>query len=103
MRLLSSVVAVVLGAGLAPAQAQSLSASQLASMKADYKRPAPKAVENPALVDLGRHLFWEPRISASGKTACVSCHFPHLGWAVPDERSRNDSGKLTLRRSQTLI
>ena len=72
-------------------------------MKTEYRRPPSRTIENKALVDLGRSLFWDPRISASGKTACVECHFPYLGWAVTDQRSRNDSGKLTSRRSQPLI
>ena len=42
-------------------------------------------------------------MSASGKTACVSCHYTYLGWGTTDPRSRNDSGKLTSRRSQPLI
>jgi cytochrome c peroxidase len=87
-------------ASCASAQA---SAAELARMKAEYRRPAPLPVENPALVDLGRLLFWDARASASGKTACVSCHYPYLGWAVTDPRSRNDSGKLTSRKSQPLI
>jgi cytochrome c peroxidase len=87
----------------ASSQSDAVSAAQLAAMKADYKRPPARPVENPALVDLGRHLFWDPRASASGKTACVSCHFPYLGWSVTDQRSRNDSGALTSRRSQSLL
>jgi cytochrome c peroxidase len=86
-----------------PVQAQGPTAAQLAAMKADYRRPAAKPIDNPALVDLGRLLFWDPRLSASGKTACVTCHLPYLGWAVTDARSRNDSGKLTSRKSQPLI
>jgi cytochrome c peroxidase len=78
-------------------------APDVARMKAEYRRPAPRPVENPALADLGRLLFWDPRISASGTTSCASCHFPHLGWGVTDARSRNDSGKLTSRKSQPLI
>jgi cytochrome c peroxidase len=30
---------------------------------------------------LGRALFFDARLSASGKIACVSCHEPTLGWA----------------------
>jgi cytochrome c peroxidase len=82
----------------APAQAD-----DIAALKAAYKRPPPRPVENAALVALGRQLFWDPRVSASGKTACASCHFPYLGWATTEPRSRNDSGKLTSRRSQPLI
>src|SRR5262245_54253697 len=78
------------------------SPAELARMKAEYRRPAPQPVENRALVDLGRLLFWDPRISASGTTACVSCHLPERGWAVTEAKSRNDSGKLTSRKSQPL-
>ena len=34
-----------------------------------------------AKVTLGRMLFYDVRLSASGKMACVSCHEPSLGWA----------------------
>jgi cytochrome c peroxidase len=88
---------------LVEAQEAMPTARRLASMKADYKRPPPRPVENKALVDLGRSLFWDPRVSASGKTACVSCHYTYLGWGTTDPRSRNDSGKPTSRRSQPLI
>jgi cytochrome c peroxidase len=81
----------------------SISSAELSAMKAEYKRPHPRPTENKALVDLGRLLFSDPRASASGKTSCASCHFPELGWAVTDPRSRNDSGKLTSRRSQPLL
>lgn len=36
---------------------------------------------NPAKEMLGRTLFFDPRLSASGKLACASCHEPNLGWA----------------------
>ena len=81
----------------------SISPTELAAMKAEYKRPQPRPIENKPLVDLGRLLFWDSRASASGKTSCASCHLPQLGWAVTDPRSRNDSGKLTSRRSQPLL
>jgi len=40
----------------------------LDAIKRDYRRPAPRPIENQLLVDLGRALFFDPRISASGKT-----------------------------------
>ncbi len=85
------------------ASAQGAGQPDLALLKREYRRPPPRPVENRALVDLGRDLFFEPRISASGRTACASCHFPDLGWVVTDPRSVNDSGKLTSRKSQPLI
>jgi cytochrome c peroxidase len=75
----------------------------LDSIKRDYQRPAPSPVESQALVDLGRELFFDTRISASGKTSCASCHFPELGYVVIDSHPRNDSGKGTSRKSQPLI
>jgi cytochrome c peroxidase len=104
------LAAGLLGAGLLttgpaePAQAQGATAQDaLAAIKRDYRRPPPRPIDNQALADLGRDLFFEPRISASGKTACGNCHFPELGWVVTEPRSRNDSGKLTSRKSQPLI
>jgi cytochrome c peroxidase len=87
----------------AQAQDRPPTARELAAMKAEYKRPPAQPIENPALVDLGRLLFWDPRVSASGTMACVTCHLPYVSWAVTDRRSRNDSGKLTSRKSQPLI
>jgi cytochrome c peroxidase len=87
---------------LAPAGAQA-PPRDLTALKRDYRRPPPIAIESPALVDLGRQLFFDPRISASGKTSCASCHAPALGWVVSDARPINDSGKPTSRKSQPLI
>jgi cytochrome c peroxidase len=81
-----------------PAPAQDLN-----TIKADYRRPPPRPVENQALAKLGRKLFFDTRISASGKTACASCHFPELGYVVTDAHPINDSGKPTSRKSQPLI
>jgi cytochrome c peroxidase len=90
-------------AATAASRAQAQAPGEDASLKAGYKRPAVSAPGNPALVDLGRALFWDERLSASGKTSCGSCHFPDLAWATRDAKSRNDSGKLTSRKSQPLI
>jgi cytochrome c peroxidase len=80
-----------------------LGQEDIARMKTQYVRPPAAPIENPPLVALGRELFFDPQISASGKTACASCHFPELGWVVTDARSRNDSGKLTSRKAQPLL
>lgn len=75
----------------------------LDAMKAEYRRPPPRPIENPALADLGRDLFFDPVISASGKTACASCHRPEFGWASNEAHSNGDSGRPTQRRTQTLL
>jgi len=84
-----------------PASAQGQ--QDLTVARRDYRRAPPLPVQNQALVDLGRELFFDPRISASGKTACASCHIPELGWVVTQARPINDSGKPTARKSQPLI
>lgn len=49
--------------------------------------PLPKPVEpagnpsTPAKVELGRMLYYEPRISGNGTISCATCHNPALGWA----------------------
>jgi cytochrome c peroxidase len=73
------------------------------TMKADYRRPPARPIENQALADLGRDLFFDPIISASGKTACATCHRPELGWATNEPRKPGDSGRPTQRRTQTLL
>jgi cytochrome c peroxidase len=75
----------------------------LDQMKAEYRRPPVRAADNPALADLGRDLFFDPVISASGKTACASCHLPALGFASNERQSLGDSGRPTQRRTQTLL
>ena len=104
-RIIAAVIALLaLGIPLLIVSATPVAAQgDIARMKSDYRRPPPAPVENQALVDLGRDLFFDPQISASGRTACASCHFPELGWTVKDARSLNDSGKLTSRKSQPLI
>ncbi len=41
--------------------------------------PADNA-NNPAKVELGKILFYDPRLSTSQQVACASCHDPQLGW-----------------------
>jgi cytochrome c peroxidase len=98
--LAAAAIFVLIPAELTQAQGPRTSADAL---KQDYRRPAPRPVENQSLIDLGRALFFDPRISASGKTACASCHLPELGYVVTDAHPLNDSGKPTSRKSQPLI
>src|SRR5438309_10443817 len=44
----------------------------------------PESKENPttpAKVELGRMLYYEPRISGIGTISCATCHNPARGWA----------------------
>ena len=100
-----ALLTIALGAdGVTPSGAASETLpADLGAMKETYRRPPVRAVDNPALAELGRELFFDPLISASGKTSCASCHSPQAGFASNEARSRGDSGHLTSRKTQTLI
>ncbi|HEU5048492.1 MAG TPA: cytochrome c peroxidase [Rickettsiales bacterium] len=62
-----------------------VSAKELNEMRSKYARPKepvyPK--ENPysdSKAALGKDLFFDPRLSASGTQSCATCHNPALGW-----------------------
>ncbi|WP_313952764.1 cytochrome c peroxidase [Accumulibacter sp.] len=56
-----------------------------------------------AVVDLGGRLFFETRLSASGKTSCASCHNPASGFADSKAASIRDDGSFTNRRTQSVL
>lgn len=57
-----------------------------AAAKTDYLPPAavPEPEDNattPARVELGKNLFFDPRLSSSNWISCATCHNPALGWS----------------------
>jgi cytochrome c peroxidase len=62
----------------------------------EWKLPdaAPYPADNvptPERVELGKQLFFDPRLSRDGNMSCASCHNPSLGWAdgLPTARGAN--------------
>lgn len=55
-----------------------------------------------AKATLGRTLFHDPRLSASGKMACVTCHEPLLGWA-DGRRVSEPHGDIPGRNAPTIL
>ena len=53
--------------------------------------------------DLGRRLFFEPRLSGSLAVACVSCHHPDLGWADGKTTSQGHQLQPLERNAPTLM
>lgn len=51
---------------------------------------------------LGKQLFFEPRLSGSGKTSCSSCHLPEKAFTDGRQYSPKDDGKLNSRNSPTM-
>lgn len=67
--------------------------------------PTPSPEHNPTTpekVELGRLLFFEPRLSATGAMSCASCHQPQHGFAAPEKRSKIATGQLNLRHTPSL-
>lgn len=71
--------------------------------------PLPPVEANPenepteARMALGRALFFDNRISASGTMNCATCHLPHQGWTVHTPISPANPGKVERRNSPTLL
>ena len=63
--------------------------------------PTPPGEEDPELVRLGELVFWDPRLSQTGKLACASCHDPERGFA--GGRSETAAGKPNLRAAPALV
>jgi cytochrome c peroxidase len=59
-------------------------------------------LSTPQKVALGAQLFVDTRLSGSGKMACQSCHYRHLGWTDAQALSRRDDGVINTRHTPTL-
>jgi len=51
---------------------------------------------------LGRHLFWDTRLSGNNTMACASCHIPQNAFSDPDQFSEGIDGHLGTRNSMVL-
>ncbi len=57
----------------------------------------------PEKIELGRMLFFEPRISASGVISCATCHNPALGWSDRIPRAVGHGGQVGERNTPTVL
>lgn len=84
------------------------SKKSLSELKKNYKRPAsiPYLKENPyskKKEELGKMLFFDPRLSGSNWISCATCHNPALGWEDGLKTGLGDKmGKLG-RHSPTIL
>lgn len=68
--------------------------------------PPPIPEDNPLTpekVELGKRLFFDPRLSGDESLACVSCHLPEQGWTTNTPLSPSYPSTMERRNSQTLI
>ena len=69
-----------------------------------FPRPAVPA-DNPmntAKVELGRHLFYDKRMSVNGKESCASCHRQELAFTDGRAQAEGTTGELHARSSMSL-
>lgn len=74
------------------------------TLPAGFPVPAVPA-DNPmseAKVDLGRHLFYDKRLSGNGTQACASCHLQDKAFTDGLAVSRGSTGEFTHRSAQPL-
>jgi cytochrome c peroxidase len=64
--------------------------------------PADNA-STPARVELGKALFFDPRLSGSGATSCASCHNPGLGWSDALKTAVGARGAVLARATPTIV
>lgn len=56
-----------------------------------------------ARFELGKMLFFDPRLSRDGNISCASCHNPSLGWSDGLPTSRGSQGRLLDRASPSIV
>lgn len=56
----------------------------------------------PERVELGRHLFYDPRLSRNGEQSCASCHDQARGFAEARETSVGSTGEAHFRNAPGL-
>lgn len=54
------------------------------------------------LIELGKTLFFDARLSGSGKISCATCHRPELHWTDAKEKSIGHEGAINKRNAPTI-
>lgn len=63
----------------------------------------PDNKQSPEKIELGKILFFDPRIGGDASTGCSTCHEPDQGWAWAEDFSRGYPGTVHWRNSQTIV
>jgi cytochrome c peroxidase len=79
-------------ASTSPASIPPAPAPSSATARAFYADRFSKRPYAPDMMALGRALFFDPQLSASGKLACSSCHDPRFAYGPADARSTERGG-----------
>ncbi len=105
MKPMKTISVVLAGAAIFATSATMVLAGSVVAPLAPLGDP-PIPLDNPqsdAKVELGKMLFWDPRLGGDASIACVTCHEPDQGWAFSDALSRGYPGTVHWRNSQTVV
>jgi len=80
-----------------PISKDELKAWRLAEVSYPKSNPYQKVTE-----ELGKQLFFDPRLTGDRTLSCAACHFPGTGWSDPLPKS-NSEGSGMARQAPTLI
>ena len=73
----------------------------------DWLMPAvptpPDNAVNPARVELGKKLFFDPRLSGDSNMSCATCHNPLFGWSDGLPTAKGFKSKVLGRASPTVV
>lgn len=104
-----ATLALAASAALAAAPLALADASPTATdFRPAYRRPAtvPHPEDNPPTpgrVELGKMLFFDPRLSGTGAISCATCHNPSFAWTDRLPLGRGDSHKPLGRHTPTIL
>ncbi len=108
-----TLIAAAVATLFAACQAQESKNTSAASAKVQAGPPAlaplgevpipPDNKLTPAKVELGKLLFFDPRVGGDASTGCSTCHEPEQGWAWAEDFSRGYPGTVHWRNSQSII
>jgi cytochrome c peroxidase len=87
--------------------ARAQSADPLAASKASFARPTfvPNPAGNaatPAKIALGKRIFEDPELSATGAIACATCHDPKLAFTDGEPKGKGVTGRRLARHTPSL-
>ncbi len=105
MKPMKTISVVLAGAAIFATSATMVLAASMVAPLAPLGDP-PIPLDNPqsqATVELGKMLFWDPRLGGDASIACVTCHEPDQGWAFSDALSRGYPGTVHWRNSQSVV
>jgi cytochrome c peroxidase len=106
MRILAALIVsllLALCAMAAPADKAATDSALRAKYRPPPALPVPADANERAKIELGKMLFFDPRLSGSSSHSCASCHDPALSWGDGKAHAISDNNGVMKLRAPTLI